>query len=160
MTRPSCLVAGLGNPLMGDDGIGPAVIERITASELPAGLRAVEIGSDVSRLRSYWDQESMIWLVDAITTGAAPGTLHRIEHAGLLDLADGSSSAHDLAVPEQLRWLIHGSPELAAVRFTLWGAVPESVAPRPALTDSASLAVDTIAREILSSWRQLSRTVS
>ena len=152
MTDCRCLVVGLGNPLMGDDGVGPAVVARLSLVGLPPGLRAAEVGGDISRLPAFWDREPVIWLVDAIDLHRPPGSIHRIEHHELLDLEDHRSWAHQLAVPEQLRWLLHGVPDLAAARFTLWGVVPESIAPRPILTETASRAADQLAAEILSAW--------
>ncbi len=152
MTDCRCLVAGLGNPLMGDDGVGPAVVARLSLVDLPSGLRAAEVGGDVSRLLAFWKREPRIWLVDAIDLDRPPGSIHRIEHDQLLDLEDHRSWVHQLAVPEQLRWLLHGVPELASAQFTLWGVVPESIAPRPHLTDTVSRAADRLAAEILSAW--------
>ncbi len=148
-----CLVAGLGNPLMGDDGVGSAVVERLSAGVPLAGLRAVEVGPDVSRLHQFWEGEPVVWLVDAIDLDRPPGSIRRISHDWLLRLEAQNESAHGLAVTENLRWLLHGCPDLTAVRFTLWGVVPQYITPCPALSPTADRAVDQLVTQILHAWR-------
>ncbi len=145
-------MAGLGNPLMGDDGIGSAVIDRLRARELPVGMRTTEVGSDVSRLGQIWEGESAIWLVDAMDVQQTPGTILRVFHNQLLNLPGGHSSVHHLSAPENLRWLIHGFPDLRSVQFNLWGVVPESIAQRPTLTAAVERAADDLVRQILQAW--------
>ena len=153
MTHPACLVAGLGNSLMGDDGIGPAVIAKLAERALPSNLRIVDVGSDVSRLASWWAGESHVWLVDAVDLEGAPGTIHHIGREVLLHAQGRARSVHRLEVAEQLRWLAHGRSEVAEARFMLWGAVPESVTLRPTLSGPARAAVDRLAEEIPGAWQ-------
>ncbi|MFY9942899.1 MAG: hydrogenase maturation protease, partial [Desulfobacterales bacterium] len=45
---PRCLVFGCGNPLLGDDGFGPQVIERLTADHaLPPWVGALDVGTAI-----------------------------------------------------------------------------------------------------------------
>jgi hydrogenase maturation protease len=159
VSHSRCLVAGLGNSLMGDDGIGPAVVARLARIGYPPGLRAAEIGSDVSRLPTVWNGEPDIWLVDAVeVSGGPPGSVHRIEHDHLLGLNGRQSDAHQLDLFEQLQWLRHGDPAFASIQFTLWGAVPESIRTRPALSDTAAAAADRLATEIVAAWNDRLRS--
>lgn len=145
-------MAGLGNPLMGDDGIGTVVIDRLCTRGLPVGLRAVDVGSDLSRLAQIWNGEPSIWLVDAVDVQKPPGTILRVLHTQLLSLPDRHSSVHRLSAVENLRWMLHGLPDLGAVQFTLWGIVPESIALRPTLTATAERAADKLILQILRAW--------
>jgi len=75
MTR--ILVAGVGNVLRGDDGFGPAVIERL--GELPPGAEAVETGiGGVALLQELLGGCDGLVLVDAVDRGAAAGTLFEL----------------------------------------------------------------------------------
>jgi hydrogenase maturation protease len=71
------LVAGVGNVLRGDDGFGPAVIERL--GDLPPGASTVETGIGgvalLHELMGGWDG---LILVDAVDRGAEPGTVFLI----------------------------------------------------------------------------------
>lgn len=95
------LILGLGNPLVSDDSVGLRV-----AAELGPLLRDrpdVELGED------YWGglrlMERMIGfdraiVVDAIVTGAPPGTLHRLRADSIP--TQRSASAHDVNLPTAL----------------------------------------------------------
>ena len=67
------LVACVGNLLRGDDGFGPAVAQRLS---LPDGAKVVETGIGgialLQELMTGWDG---LVLVDAVDSGAAPGTV-------------------------------------------------------------------------------------
>ena len=75
------LVVGFGNTLAGDDGVGAAVIDALREARPPAGLRAEHGGCDSLTLPSIWRGERSLWLVDAVSAGGAPGTIHRLDHA-------------------------------------------------------------------------------
>ena len=78
MTR--ILVAGVGNVLRGDDGFGPAVIERL--GPLPAGVDTVETGiGGVALLQELLAGCEGFVLVDAVDRGAPPGTVFELEPA-------------------------------------------------------------------------------
>ena len=73
------LVAGIGNVLLGDDGFGVAVVQRLRAQPLE-GARAFDFGIrglDLAyALLDPWDAAI---LVDATPRGRPPGTLYVIE---------------------------------------------------------------------------------
>ncbi len=145
---PRVLVVGLGNPLMADDGAGVAVAERLLELELPAGAR-IEVGdTDSLRLLSLWRGEEEIWLVDAVALDAPPGTIHRLFHEQILSVPQRHDSAHLLSLPESLRTIEAARPEMARVRYRLWGIEPGSVKPSPGLTGPVAAAVETVAAEI------------
>ena len=137
------LIAGLGNPLMGDDGIGQEVVERLRlGGPLPDGVRAEMLAGDVLCLPDLWLGEPDVWLVDAVQGGGQPGELHVIEHRRLLSLPAEPSSAHHLSCGESLRWLLHARPDMAPVRFRLYGIEAGVVGLNPGLTAAVERAVN------------------
>ena len=145
--RSAVLVVGLGNPLMEDDGFGSAVIQALNDEELPPRMSA-EAVPDILHLNSVWRGQPAVWLVDAVALRGAPGTVYRFDHETTLELPGESGSAHQLGFGVCLRWLLHACPELANVRFRLWGAEPAGLSPRPALSPSVTRAVARVVREI------------
>lgn len=125
------LILGLGNPLMGDDGVGHAVIKSLERNDTPAGVRLEALAGDVLGLADLWAGEPHVWFVDAINGGFPVGSLRVIEHHDLLALPADSPSTHQLSLSESLRWLLHAKSEMAAVRFRLYGI--ETGALRPEL---------------------------
>ncbi len=147
---PRLLIASLGNPLMGDDGIGPAVLHRLAAGPLPHSVRLADLGSDSLQLSALWAGEPRIWLVDALIGGAPPGTVHRLDHGELIALPAGVPSAHHQALAINLRWMLHCFPRMAAVRFRLWAVEPERLAPGRGLSASARRGVTSVLRSLRS----------
>lgn len=86
MTRAVVVIA-LGNPLRGDDGVGPAVAARLVEAALP-DTDVVIVGGEATALIEAWQDRRLAILVDAVTTGAPPGTIHELL-AGEDPLPDG-----------------------------------------------------------------------
>ena len=100
------LILGLGNPLRGDDGIGPRVIEEIVRRGLPEGVSSLDGGTGGFDLLNVLEGWKRVVVVDAADVGREPGqfvrftpeqvrfidtTSHSLHHAGLgevLALAD------------------------------------------------------------------------
>jgi len=97
------LILGLGNPLVTDDSVGLRVVEQLRP--LLADRPDVEVSED------YWGglrlMERMIGfdraiVVDAICTGAPPGTIHRLTAEGIA--TQRSASAHDVNLATALEF--------------------------------------------------------
>lgn len=72
---PGTVVIGLGNPLMGDDGLGLVVLERLRDGwDIPAGVELVDGGTWGMNLLPVIEDARRVLLIDAIEIGAAPGT--------------------------------------------------------------------------------------
>jgi hydrogenase maturation protease len=101
----STLVVGVGNLLMGDDGIGVRVAQALEGAELPPGVRAVDAGTGGVTLIGLLEEADQVILIDAADMGKPPGTcavfspeevrslkkdsrlsLHHADLLGLLDL--------------------------------------------------------------------------
>jgi hydrogenase maturation protease len=72
------VVIGVGNLLRGDDGAGLAAAERIE-KRAPEGVRVVLCEQEPSRLIDAWQGAWAAAIVDAVSSGAEPGTLHRFD---------------------------------------------------------------------------------
>lgn len=70
------LVIGLGSPDRGDDAVGSAVA-RSVAARLP-GVEVVD-HEDPTSLLDLWAGHDPVVVVDAVRSGAPPGTLHELE---------------------------------------------------------------------------------
>jgi hydrogenase maturation protease len=74
------LIAGIGNIFLGDDGFGVEVAKRLSARELPAGIRVVDFGIRGFDLAyALQDGYETTILVDACPHGQTPGTISLIE---------------------------------------------------------------------------------
>ena len=110
------LAIGLGNPLMGDEGVGWYVASRLASDpRLPAGAETIWGGTDVLRYAGQIEGRSRVILIDAVRDGAPPGTVAVFEDGAGLD--DRQTNAHELSAVQAMRLLQVMMP----VRFTLLG---------------------------------------
>lgn len=77
------VILGLGNPLAGDDAVGPLLARRI--GEFSEGSGTVVVTSSLAPVRVLWEVQGCrrLVVVDSIVTGEAlPGTLVRLSPEG------------------------------------------------------------------------------
>lgn len=152
----SVLVVGFGNPLMGDDGVGPAVLERLPRLGVPPHVRLVDGGTDASRLVDLWQGEPRVVLVDTLVRGFPPGTIHRLSLEEVLRLPQEHEGVHALSLPSCLRWVLLAKPELAQAEVELVGVEPARVAPEQGLTPAVEAAAQRLAGELVQEFARLS----
>lgn len=145
------LVLGLGNPLRGDDGVGPRLIEELKKSELPRGAEAVDAGTggiDLLHLMEGWDR---VIVVDAADIHRPPGHFQRFspDEVRLLE-ADRRFSFHHAGLAEALtlaRALGRPLPEIV-----VFGVQPAAVGwgqgLSPALESQLPTLVDAVTCEL------------
>jgi hydrogenase maturation protease len=76
--RAGVLVIGIGNDLRGDDGVGIEVARRLQADPA-AGVDVFTEEGDVAALIEAWQGRDAVVVVDAMRSGAAPGTIRRLD---------------------------------------------------------------------------------
>lgn len=148
------LVLGCGNILLGDDGFGPAVVERLhSQGNLPETVCAINAGTSVREI--LFDvilsekRPQKVIIVDAIDKGRQPGELFRpsIDDMPLKKLDD--FSMHQLPTSNLLREL----RDLCGVEVVLLvcqvQSISDSVCPglSPAVGQAVARAADAIIQE-------------
>ena len=143
-TSKRIVVIGLGNPLMGDDGLGLATLEYIrTAYALPPEVELVDGGTWGMNLLPVIEEADELILMDAIDVGVAPGTLVRLEREALPRYLATKISPHQVDLRDVLA--------LAELRGTLppdtvaLGLQPESIELRNSLSDRLQCGVEKLA---------------
>jgi hydrogenase maturation protease len=125
------LVIGVGNLLLGDEGLGvhvarhlasrPGVMARVDV--IDAGTALFDVAGDIAA-------HDEIIIVDAIRAGGRPGTVYRVDDLDALldDMPDELPvSLHDWGAIDMLRGLRLAG--IALPRITLLGAEPARVGP-------------------------------
>lgn len=77
LPRPTTLVLGLGNPLRGDDGAGPRVVEELLRRALPNHVEVVDGGSGGLSLLQTLEGWERVIVVDCAEMGKSPGQFTR-----------------------------------------------------------------------------------
>jgi len=98
-------VVGVGNILMGDDGIGIVVVERLRAeAALPQGTELYDAGTALLDVLPLAARKSRMILVDSCRAGGTPGTVYRsVLYPDDLQTAPPRHSLHDLDAVHALR---------------------------------------------------------
>jgi hydrogenase maturation protease len=124
--RTFLLVLGLGNLLLGDDGVGSAAIAvLLDRYRPPRGVRVLDGGTLGLSLLPYLDEADAVLLVDAIRADAPPGSLVRLDGEQVAPAVATRLSPHQIGVSDLLdgaRWLGRYPRQLV-----LLGIVPESM---------------------------------
>jgi len=137
------LVIGCGNVYGGDDAAGPMVARRLR--EL--GLEAREHGGEGLDLIECWRGTEDVILVDAVITGAEPGTVTVWDvHSVPVETGWFRCSSHTLGVGEALR-LARALGRLPA-RIRVYGIEAVRFEPGAGLTPAVAAAVEQAARMI------------
>jgi hydrogenase maturation protease len=93
---------GVGNPFRGDDAVGRAVVGRLRG-ELPPEIKVQEESGDGTELLEAWEGADCVILVDAVQSGAPPGTIHRLDaRFEKLPAWFSHSSTHSFGVAEAI----------------------------------------------------------
>lgn len=66
-------IFGLGNPLMGDDGVGIAVIRALENKSIPENVSIIDIGTSGFNLLHVLNDFDAAIIVDAVDFGGLPG---------------------------------------------------------------------------------------
>lgn len=71
-------IMGIGNEARGDDAVG-LVVARHLRHEIPDRVTVQEVRGEGIELLDRWQNADAVILIDASRSGAAPGTIHRLE---------------------------------------------------------------------------------
>ena len=96
------MVIGVGNAYRGDDAAGREVA-RLVQERLPEELDVIVCELEPTRLIDAWDGAELAVLVDAVSSGAEPGTVHRFDATSeALPSREFRSSTHALGIGETI----------------------------------------------------------
>jgi len=78
------LIVGVGNILMGDDGIGVHVVNEVSKSGLPEGVEIVDAGTSGLAASPLLENAESLIIVDAVDSGMQAGDVVKIQVKELL----------------------------------------------------------------------------
>lgn len=97
------LIMGIGNYLMGDEGVGVHVAQRLAREALPEGVDVLDGGTGGFFLMEYFENYPVVILIDATLDDRPTGTIRVIEPRFAADFPRAMST-HDIG----LRDLVEG----------------------------------------------------
>ena len=95
------LILGIGNILLGDEGIGVHTITALEDKTLPENVDILDGGTGGFHLMSYFKDYQRIIMIDATMDGRKPGTVSVLKPRFSKDFPK-SLSAHDIGLKDMI----------------------------------------------------------
>jgi hydrogenase maturation protease len=153
--RRGVLVIGVGNERRGDDGAGLETARRLREGARLAEIDVREAQGEAIELLDAWQDRDAVVLVDAMRSGAAPGTIRRLDASRepLPARLRGSSSTHAVALDQaiELARALDRLPQRVVV-YAVEGRCFETGAE---VSDEVAAAVPALADAVLREAREL-----
>jgi hydrogenase maturation protease len=144
------LIAAIGNPDRGDDGVGPAIARELRR-RAPAGVRMLECGGDVLQLVDEWVESAAAILIDASNPGGDPGRIRRLDLRSRVlpaDFSQNSTHAFGLAETVELARALGQLPRRLVVYLVEGERFETGVSLSPRVAEAVERAAEAILGEL------------
>ena len=141
------VVLGLGNILLGDEGVGVHVVEELQRSGGLPGVELVDGGTAGFSLLPYFDGAGLVVIVDAAADGAPPGTV-TLTRPAFSAAIPPVLMPHDVGLKTILDALALGDerPEIALLTISVAAADRASLELSPPVAEAVFEAADRVRR--------------
>lgn len=114
------LVMGVGNYLMGDEGIGVHIVQAMEKMNLPGYLDVLDGGTGGFLLMNYFDEYPNVIFVDATMDGKSPGTITVTEPKFASDFPN-ALSVHDVGLKDMIEavYLMEKVPRMFLITISI-----------------------------------------
>jgi hydrogenase maturation protease len=149
--NPRILIAGLGNLLLRDDGVGVHAVRELQLAP-PPGAMVAEVGTAVLGALHLLEWADKVIAIDAMQAGGAPGTVYAFG-PGEVAPPGLQASLHELALTSALGFLKRRSPP----EILILGVEPQTIDYGLELTPPVAAALPELiraARELAARWRE------
>lgn len=129
------LVMGIGNVLMGDEGVGVHVARRLEEESLPAGVDVLDGGTGGFHLLSEFSSHDPVVLIDATMDGRPAGTVSLTEPRYASDFPP-TLTAHDIGLRDLIvsAALLGGLPRMRLITVSIDGMQSMQMTLSPAVS--------------------------
>jgi len=148
-SQDKTLVLGLGNVLMGDEGIGVYVVRAIEEHPLPPGVECLDGGTGGFTLLEPLEQAGRILIIDAANDGNPVGTVTRTTPRFTRDYPP-TLTAHDIGMKDLLDmfYIQGGTHEIILYAITIDPKQPIRMSLSADGTKAAAEALERILAEL------------
>lgn len=99
--KSKTLILGIGNTLLGDEGIGVAVVQELEKTSLPESVEILDGGTGSFLLLEPMQTAKKVILIDATIDGEKAGTVRRLHPKFSKDYPN-TLTAHDIGLKDLL----------------------------------------------------------
>jgi len=139
------LAMGVGNYLMGDEGIGVHIVQQMEKMNLPDYLDVLDGGTGGFLLMNYFDEYPYVIFVDATMDGKPVGTITLTEPRFAADFPN-ALSVHDVGLKDMIEavYLMDKVPKMFLITISINEIRPMTLELDPAVEASIPEAIETI----------------
>jgi hydrogenase maturation protease len=151
------VVLGVGNVLMGDDALGPAIIKHLEAAyDFPEGVSVYDAGTPGLDLTPYIADAHALIVVDTVEAKGQGGELRQYRRDAILKYAPlPRLNPHEPGLKEALLTLEFSGGGPGEV--LLVGVIPQSVEPGVGLSPQVAAAVPAVIEAVTAELARLER---
>jgi hydrogenase maturation protease len=152
---PRITVLGIGNTMMGDDGVGVAVAEDLAAAGPGENVRIVTAPIPGMSLMTYFLESDLVIIVDAVITKAEAGAIFRFHPGDAGTMNPPSNHAHGVGIFHLLTTarLKGANPEVVIYGVQIGEVCFRDRQLSPAVVAAARRVLELLSEEI-SSWKR------
>ena len=150
MASQNILILGLGNILLGDEGVGVRVIEQLLTHPLPDEIEVIDGGTAGYELINFFEGKEKVIIVDAVKTNDTPGSVYKMDLSLVQEDETVQLSLHQIGLKNVFKMasLMDLNPEV-----TLIGIVPKNyqdynIGLSDEVEKAIPLAIETVLKEI------------
>ncbi len=139
------LILGLGNFLMGDEGVGVHAVRALEGLTMPPGITVLDGGTGGFHLLELFDHHRHMILIDATLDDKAPGTI-RVRHPRFASDFPRSLSAHDIGLRDLIESaaLLRPLPTMDLVTVSIAKVQPMTMEMSPEVRDAIPQVIETV----------------
>lgn len=141
----SILILGVGNYLMGDEGVGVHLIQQMAKSDLPDYIDILDGGTGGFLLLSCFEAYKSVIFVDATMDGKPPGTISLIQPKFASDFPS-ALSVHDVGLKDMIEavYLMDEKPNIPLFTISIKEMMPMTIELSPKVKQAIPKTIDQI----------------
>jgi hydrogenase maturation protease len=150
MAPKNILILGLGNILLGDEGVGVRVIEQLYSHPFPDEIEVIDGGTAGYELINFFEGKEKVIIVDAVKTDDTPGSVYKMDLSVVQEDETVQLSLHQIGLKNVFKMasMMDLNPEV-----TLVGIVPKdyqdyNIGLSEEVEKAIPLAIETVLKEI------------
>jgi len=139
------LILGIGNLLMGDEGVGVHAVRALEGEAIPQGVTVLDGGTGGFHLLELFDEHRHMILIDATLDDGEPGTVRVLRPKFASDFPR-SLSAHDIGLRDLVESaaLLGPLPTIDLITVSIAKIQPMSIEMTPEVRDAVPLVIQTV----------------
>ncbi|MCS7119380.1 MAG: hydrogenase maturation protease [Archaeoglobaceae archaeon] len=145
-------IIGIGNILLGDEGVGVHLIERLKKEFLPENVELYDCGVSGLKILNILESFERIIIIDALKLGKKPGTIYIFsidpDYGEDMNRISGMTSLHDLDLTATIQIAKLTGFKLPK-EIVVLGIEPKTLEPKIGLSSEVEAAIEKVTNFII-----------